>query len=528
MTLLEQIDTDPAEALTALLARWRQAPDPVLADAIDVVSAKAAAPAFGGTLAKQMQAALGAVAKPDMVQLPAILDAAARQRGIDPVSDLLDALLASWPPDPRIGTALMGWIERPPWTSQRSQRIWRRAFRLLEALGDARIQRLAEVDTNRAFPGLTGDFVGERIARLLGRPFAPSTASQAQRAGWEAVLARHADRARREAEARASIEALRDAVLDAPDDLGARMVWADALSELGDPRGELVLLQLEDAAGELDRSRRIRMNALLKAHEADWLGPVDAVFAKTGRVWERGFLVRGNVRPKSREVAESAVGHPAWRLIRSVDLTNQQGTGWRGVELVAQPATTALREVRGILDSQELRRILTDPTPRPLASLGLVTSYWPVDGIDFTPEVARVRALERLELTPGWRHCLPGLATVFTRIDRLVLVAVLSLQSHGNATTPAEAVDQLRQMARMATHAEVQIHHGGLVMTAIAYEGEIKVHLHDGQWGHAQQQALMAALQLLADGPGLHHIRATRAWRNVLGDTWRGVTLEPL
>lgn len=84
------------------------------------------------------------------------------------------------------------------------------------------------------------------------------------------------------------IARLWDEVLASPDDDGARAVLADLLQVAGDPRGELISLQLlsiEDAAA-LDRQDRIQQ--LLRSHVGEWLGPLRDI-ARAAR-FDRGFL----------------------------------------------------------------------------------------------------------------------------------------------------------------------------------------------------------------------------------------------
>ena len=60
-----------------------------------------------------------------------------------------------------------------------------------------------------------------------------------------------------------------------PDNVDNHLVYADWLTEQGDPRGELIHLQVqleELAAGETRNELRQREAELLKAHEATWLG----------------------------------------------------------------------------------------------------------------------------------------------------------------------------------------------------------------------------------------------------------------
>lgn len=87
------------------------------------------------------------------------------------------------------------------------------------------------------------------------------------------------------------------AVLAAPDDDAPRLVLADFLSGLGDPRGEFIALQCRLAAtdDEARRALRIAENKLLAAHETAWTAAFFDVakstpFRKVKVVFHRGFL----------------------------------------------------------------------------------------------------------------------------------------------------------------------------------------------------------------------------------------------
>ena len=85
----------------------------------------------------------------------------------------------------------------------------------------------------------------------------------------------------------AVLDALYAAVHADPSDDGPRQVLADALLERGDPRGELIALQLARARGE--PTVAARETALLREHASEWAGEL----ARAGTVvFERGFPAR--------------------------------------------------------------------------------------------------------------------------------------------------------------------------------------------------------------------------------------------
>ncbi len=88
---------------------------------------------------------------------------------------------------------------------------------------------------------------------------------------------------------RASLSTLLDDIVAHPDDDRPRLVYADALSDRGDPRGEFIALQCADRA-TTSAAHRQREEELLAAHRAEWLRGVPEGLGVTCR-FERGFVV---------------------------------------------------------------------------------------------------------------------------------------------------------------------------------------------------------------------------------------------
>lgn len=84
-------------------------------------------------------------------------------------------------------------------------------------------------------------------------------------------------------------EGLEAAILAAPDDAQAYLVYGDWLLEQGDPRGELVSVQVQRERAPADVSLATREKQLFASHARGWLGPfADA----TELVWRFGFVRR--------------------------------------------------------------------------------------------------------------------------------------------------------------------------------------------------------------------------------------------
>jgi uncharacterized protein (TIGR02996 family) len=132
---------DGGAALLAALEAWRATRSPALADLIDAISARIAAPA----ITRDVEWAKVAATRDPLVigsLLPAIPDL--------PVSFLPRAgeLLAAFPDDPRIAKAVATWALDPPTTSSSTYPFWTRTLDAVARIGDRRAigplaQRLA-------------------------------------------------------------------------------------------------------------------------------------------------------------------------------------------------------------------------------------------------------------------------------------------------------------------------------------------------------------------------------------------------
>lgn len=80
-------------------------------------------------------------------------------------------------------------------------------------------------------------------------------------------------------------------IAEAPDDLARRSVFGDWLAERGDPRGELLALQLAARGAEPSPAAQKRIAALLKKHEKAWLRTFSrCLFALSEPVFADGML----------------------------------------------------------------------------------------------------------------------------------------------------------------------------------------------------------------------------------------------
>jgi uncharacterized protein (TIGR02996 family) len=89
---------------------------------------------------------------------------------------------------------------------------------------------------------------------------------------------------------------LEAAIVAKPHDLAVYVVYADWLTEQGDPRGELIRLQAERIPKYTEHMAR--MNALRDAHLASWLGDLAGkALHRLHFLWSLGFFSTASVRP---------------------------------------------------------------------------------------------------------------------------------------------------------------------------------------------------------------------------------------
>lgn len=110
------------------------------------------------------------------------------------------------------------------------------------------------------------------------------------------------------------LEALWSEVWSDPQDLGKRLVLADALTQVDDPRGEFISLQcMEDPP----RKSITRAKKILKAHIDDFTGPLPVV--RASRVFERGFLTRARVNAESKHF-HASLNAKEWRTLEEIGI----------------------------------------------------------------------------------------------------------------------------------------------------------------------------------------------------------------
>jgi len=164
------------------------------------------------------------------------------------------------------------------------------------------------------------------------------------------------------AERDADVEAaLLAAVRAAPADDGPRAIYSDWLQERGDPRGELIALQLATAtAPRGDRTpERERADALLAQHREHWIGPIAGCLARGD--FERGFLASCEVAWSPDRTARVATpADPAWATVRAIH------GGLPATDAHPMPILASARD----LDAAAVVHLASLASPPPLVMLG--------------------------------------------------------------------------------------------------------------------------------------------------------------
>ena len=180
-------------------------------------------------------------------------------------------------------------------------------------------------------------------------------------------------------------DTLLDAIYAAPGDLAARAVYGDWLQERGDPRGELIALQLREPK-TADQAKRER--ALVDQHAEKWIGRLTEI--TTWVEFELGFLARCGLS----RIPKWALGRREWATVKHVGISDDWS---RDIgPLVTHEAMKSLESLR--LPSRAFVALLASsytarmPVRRMTIDGNLTASQWTT--LDEAPLFAPLRELE--------------------------------------------------------------------------------------------------------------------------------------
>jgi uncharacterized protein (TIGR02996 family) len=166
-------------------------------------------------------------------------------------------------------------------------------------------------------------------------------------------------------------------VLAAPDDDGLRQVWADALVERGDPRGELVAIQVAAAREALTPAQERRARSLLAKHRVEWLGDLAGVVQRReGLVFDRGLVAGCQIHVAKLSALQKAIGHPLWATVRKMWFLDRHAYSPRIVPLLTHPVMVSLREIVGIGMGNVFAALGRSERPLPFTSIWTIDDDW--------------------------------------------------------------------------------------------------------------------------------------------------------
>jgi uncharacterized protein (TIGR02996 family) len=305
---------DPKAQLTALLVAWRELRHPRIAELIDRLDAKLLAsvkPITAKSMQARAEALITAAQSKDPVELGRVL-ISEWPKEWQAALPVLKAVCEA-PDDPRVAKKLASIIDAAAHQSRGSRSFWSITFARIDELGDVRQLGLLEAQLTRSKSSYYREHSQLREQRSVERHRALEIAplSSADEKLLEELEAPFAATTGVEKVRRRSGEELLAAVWDAPQDAGLRAVYGDWLVEQGDPRGELISLQLGAPSPKATR----KIEALVEKHWKKWLGPIADWFKSPPR-FELGFPAFGYVsRPSAREGREQLLpllSRPEW------------------------------------------------------------------------------------------------------------------------------------------------------------------------------------------------------------------------
>lgn len=373
---------DHESALDALLTAWRARRSTRIADVIDRVSEIVAARRGDGgtikgkTVKERTEKWLETAKAKDAADVGVLL-ATPWPGTWEHAMPVIEAL-ARFPDDPRIAMALARLVEATPYDTWTSSRFYRVLFAYFNKQHDLRTLPVLEGQLDHVKSSYwkhgTRPMELAAIAKLKAYQDDPKTLSAAEETALAAVEALYAAAATAEKEGAKNAADFLKGIYENPDDDSLRAVFADWLTERGDPRGELISLQLAHAEGRATDASLKREASLLKKHAKDWLGHVlDRYTSKDHRVFERGFLAHATLELDGYpEAPPRELSDPAWSTLRSLTMTwRPLSTKGLAAAILNLPSMKWLRTARS-LDENALADLMDGP----------VRDRW--DELDFT------------------------------------------------------------------------------------------------------------------------------------------------
>ncbi len=285
------------------------------------------------------------------------LAAALRAGSQEQVGNKLKALVAR--EDPRLASYLLDVLEDPPYAGLSSRPLLSAILQALRLSGDRDLAERTSALADRYLSivnSSTGGWVASEL-RLIAQYFElraetqlePALATQVAQLESQLKLTPAPQRTSPNAHTQAREEAFA-AVYAAPDADAARFALADLLLAQGDPRGEIITLQLAQAAGGIEDAidddagpsdEQLRLAELCRPNQlAAWAAPLSNAGTCT---FERGFPAQialfKNIQP--------LLNQPACATLRTV-LDCHKPSSSDLIAFLSQPSAASVRTIRGL------------------------------------------------------------------------------------------------------------------------------------------------------------------------------------
>lgn len=351
----------PREALKEAIAGWRKTKNPRFAVVADWATARALAaepprPLVGKSKKQaDVEAWIELLEEGDALDLPRLLGTVGG--GTSAIAAERLAMLSKLN-DPRVTTGVLALLIAPPYRARTALRFFRACVKVLQDSGDPRVRaRLEELAAR--YKSILETSVGDDVTAILRRaalsldqvkPAPLPAALEKKCAALEALFEverRQSERgAVKQKAAKYDDDALLAAIYAAPDDDSPRMVFADALTERGDLRGEFIALQLARAKGKATPAQLTRERELCvdSKRRAAWSLPLSQ--GSTCHV-ARGFPDSMIVEPRT---FKSIVGIAAARTLDSVSGFEREVSVKQAKTFLQHENAARVREIGGLTE----------------------------------------------------------------------------------------------------------------------------------------------------------------------------------
>ncbi len=230
-----------------------------------------------------------------------------------------------------------------------------------------------------------------------------------------------------------------------------RLVYADMLTGLGDPRGEFIVLQIHASQGTSDKASRARMRELWKAHSAEWTWTIRKAIRLRKADFERGFYTTAKLVKGDLKTQQAVVGAVEWATVRSVQM---ESAGL--VTILLDPAFKALRNIDGL---------------GPLASVRTLAAYHPnLHHLGFRDRFALGKVptegpgltrLRTLDLPPRYWPHIPWLTSELAKPLRVLRLRRNNPTSENTVSQAlAECIVEARKTLELAKRTEIHLDAG--------------------------------------------------------------------